>query len=370
IPAEKLIRIHKEGGADSSQALETLAVLAEDDEITSQTAPSAFYVGSYCLHLFSKDRSAVHLARLALKYLEKAAQNGHPQAAALLAECLDRGTCGETDPQKALFWYEKAARAKDPHAMGEYGRLLAAQARKRLREADAEPMPYFQRSGREEACRLYREGMDWLEKGAAAGSVEAMYQQGWQHQLGFMPLQAGSDADALTWYRKAVEKGHGGAMRRIGDLCHYGGGGLAKDPHAALDWYIKATQAGHAPAFSSAGDLYSVTFRELPNHNALALEWYRKGAEAGDSTSMLRLGDRCLNGLRGLVEKDPAAAEKWFLKAADAGSFAAPGRLAALYLAGEGVEQSNEKAIFWYKKALENGDPSAVGHLKKLGVDP
>ena len=72
IPAEKLIRIHKEGGADSSQALETLAVLAEDDEITSQTAPSAFYVGSYCLHLFSKDRSAVHLARLALKYLEKA----------------------------------------------------------------------------------------------------------------------------------------------------------------------------------------------------------------------------------------------------------------------------------------------------------
>ncbi|MBQ5754462.1 MAG: hypothetical protein IIV90_02225, partial [Oscillospiraceae bacterium] len=39
IPAEELIRIHEKGGTDSSQALETLAILAEDDEITSQTAP-------------------------------------------------------------------------------------------------------------------------------------------------------------------------------------------------------------------------------------------------------------------------------------------------------------------------------------------
>ncbi|MCS6283929.1 MAG: sel1 repeat family protein [Nitrospira sp.] len=70
-------------------------------------------------------------------------------------------------------------------------------------------------------------------------------------------------------------------------------------------------------------------------------------AEAGDANAQWMAGQ----GLLSHPDADPAAALKWFLRAADQGHGLAQRDLGLLYEAGWGVEQSVEEAYFWYSLA-------------------
>jgi TPR repeat protein len=70
-------------------------------------------------------------------------------------------------------------------------------------------------------------------------------------------------------------------------------------------------------------------------------------AEAGDANAQWMLGQGYLSP----PDADPAAALKWFLRAADQGHGLAQRDLGLLYEAGWGVEQSLQEAYFWYSLA-------------------
>jgi TPR repeat protein len=70
-------------------------------------------------------------------------------------------------------------------------------------------------------------------------------------------------------------------------------------------------------------------------------------AEAGDANAQWMVGQ----GFLSPPDADPAAALKWFIRAADQGHGLAQRDLGFLYEAGWGVEQNLEEAYFWYSLA-------------------
>jgi TPR repeat protein len=59
------------------------------------------------------------------------------------------------------------------------------------------------------------------------------------------------------------------------------------------------------------------------------------------------------------VEQDDKQAMFWYRKAAEQGNAVAQYSLGGMYFIGSGVEQDNEQAVFWYRKAAEQGQVDA-----------
>lgn len=60
---------------------------------------------------------------------------------------------------------------------------------------------------------------------------------------------------------------------------------------------------------------------------------------------------------------------EWWQKVAEQGYAYAQYNLGIMYQYGQGVEQSNEKAVEWYRKAADQGDPDAKKKLSELGAN-
>lgn len=63
------------------------------------------------------------------------------------------------------------------------------------------------------------------------------------------------------------------------------------------------------------------------------------------------------------VEQDPAQAVYWLKRADQQGDMAAANALGYLYAAGLGVKQNYATALFWYTKAADSGNASANYNL-------
>jgi len=148
--------------------------------------------------------------------------------------------------------------------------------------------------------------------------------------------------EALSWFRKAAEQGHVEAQYWTGLYYRSGLEVVAKDKAEADVWFSKAAAQGHTKAMMYLGR-------------------YREAADLGDPRAQYQLGDQSL-------EKDPAEAMSWYLKAftkADSldggGSTAgeAAYQIAKMYEEGKGVTQNDETALSWLFKAAEKGDTEA-----------
>lgn len=85
---------------------------------------------------------------------------------------------------------------------------------------------------------------------------------------------------------------------------------------------------------------------------------------ADDADSQFKLG-ACYCYGNG-VEQDYGKAVFWFKKAAEQGNAEAQYELGGCYTLGDGVEKDIDSAISWYKKALEQGYEQARGPLEDL----
>jgi len=94
---------------------------------------------------------------------------------------------------------------------------------------------------------------------------------------------------------------------------------------------------------------------------AMAEALHRLELNSGDVAAMLLVGELYKEGLADKL--DPAEAVKWFRKAADLGDPEGAFSLAIAYLAGEGVEESEQKALPLLKAAAAKGHPAALYQL-------
>ncbi len=132
-------------------------------------------------------------------------------------------------------------------------------------------------------------------------------------------------ASALSWLRKAADRGDAEAQAKLG-LMYYEGLGVKQDFAQAFTWYLKAAKQDHVVAEEIVGNMYR----------------WGKG-----------------------VTKDYALAVPWLRKAADSGSSNARTVLGTMYLVGEGVPQDFEEAAKWLQRGEEqNASPVHASTVK------
>lgn len=76
-------------------------------------------------------------------------------------------------------------------------------------------------------------------------------------------------------------------------------------------------------------------------------------ANAGDTAAQVELGRAYEDG-KG-VQQDDEMAVQWFRKAADQGDARAQNSLGVMYALGRGVERNKEESVRWYRKAAKGG---------------
>ncbi|WP_028114982.1 AAA domain-containing protein [Ferrimonas kyonanensis] len=94
----------------------------------------------------------------------------------------------------------------------------------------------------------------------------------------------------------------------------------------------------------------------------------QQNADRGDPEAQFSLGMHY--GSADEVEQDDELAVSWYRKAAELGHGGAQANLAQCYMIGRGVDKDEPQAAIWFLKAAEQGDPLAqyaLGYLYKAG---
>ncbi len=124
---------------------------------------------------------------------------------------------------------------------------------------------------------------------------------------------------AVVWWRKAVEHGHGIAQYML-SIAYSKGEGVPQDHTQAIVWCRKAAEQGYAFAESDLGVFY-YKGEGVPQDHTQALFWWRRAAKQGYAFAQYNLG--------------------------------------VAYYKGVGVPQDHNLAAIWWRKAAEHGDEDA-----------
>jgi hypothetical protein len=188
---------------------------------------------------------------------------------------------------------------------------------------------------------------------------------------------------AFEYYTKAANGNDPQALFRLGNAFETG---IIKDPKgkrddkdniliqpnpkSALDLYRLAAQNNLAEAFYNVG-VYYETGTVVDKDPAKAFTFLMKASTAGIAQAMNRLAGLYANGTG--VTQDVVAAAGWYQRAADMGFAPAQIALGILYEQGAGVRQSRTVAAGLYSDAAQQGVALAMLRLANLyavGVTP
>lgn len=235
-------------------------------------------------------------------------KQGTPEDQFQLAVALMKGEGVSKDPERAGYWFRKAAEQGNTRAMNALGSLYC--------EGNGTPVNY----------QLAKE---WFVKALAQKDPEprAMYNIGHMEEKG---LGRKSDMkSALAWYEKASAAGLSKATQHLGEIYYYGDGGIAKD-------YLKART------------------------------YFKKAAEAGEAESMNHLGVMYESGKGG--SSDPVMAGKYYLQAAVLLYPRAQNNYGRCLIQGIGMRKDELKGVEWLQMAKLNGDGNAGTELAQLSA--
>lgn len=181
--------------------------------------------------------------------------------------------------------------------------------------------------------------------------------------LGRRLLDRGTDADkaaSVTWFGKAAIQGDTDGQWMLGSA-YMAGDGVARDPQTGLQW-MRRSLADGSPDHMSIYGMTVLMAHFMAGGRSDGLAWLRRGAEAGSAKGMLGLAMARMTGRFGLPQ-DKAAAERWFLKAAQKGDVSAQRSLGQIYVAGALGRKDVPAGLRWLRAAARQGDAQAEGTL-------
>ena len=278
-------------------------------------------------------------AARAAAFLRPAAENGDPDAQALLGQLYLEGSGLERDLVEAGRWLRAAAGNGQPE--GTY--LLATAVEVGLLTVPG--MAENDAAARmAEAARLYIAA-------ATSGSLPAMVEAGLRYARG--DGVAKDTLAASRWFREAARQGSADAQFNLGAL-HAAGelAGGAPDHAAAVPWFEQAAARGHTDAQYNLG-LIAAQGLAGEVDNAAAVRWFEAASTAGLADARAGLAWLVYHGLG--TEKDEARAAALYGQAADQGHPIARNRLARLLIMGRGIEQDFVEAYKWHLLARADG---------------
>jgi TPR repeat protein len=333
----------------------------------------------------------------AIRWLERAAQGGHAQAQFLVAALHVQGVGsateesssvgrllantehGTADYAAALAWARRAAEQGVPDAQALLGYILTSgpeplrdleQAERWYRCSAAAGcargslglgMALLRKAGDEVSLR---EAASEIRKAAAADLDAAIYLLGTLTELVERDL-----AGAALLYRRVAESGLREGQRCWG-LALLHGRGVERDSAAAESWLRRAARAGDAEAAAVVGHLYAHGGERRPNYAEAAI-WLQRASELGHAAAARMLGQ--LHAVGAMGAPDPAAATEWLQRAASMGDRPAQAELGNLVLSGSAVSDLL-KVGEWFERGANAGDPVAAFNLavclaEGFGVD-
>ncbi len=329
----------------------------------------AVYRLSFIL-LASEKEEEREQARLAL---ETAAKDDPAVAARILGEAYLRGRLTPSaDPDKALFWWKRAADAGDISSVlliarfyeGQFGfpelqnskEALANYAKAAgLGNAGAMAALGSRLLSGEEKTRDEKKGREWLKKAIDAKEFSAYLALGDYEENVKKDLKA-----ALAEYERGKDAGQIDCILRTADF-YIEGKGVEKDAARGLALLEKAAEAGNPIAS------FRLAVQSLTRENPDLLVGYGhllKAANGNLVEAQNELGLLYLSGK--LASADSAAGLAWLTRAAQGGFAQAQNNLATLYERGAGVTQSLENAGQLYALAANQGHGPATLALARL----
>ncbi len=282
----------------------------------------------------------------ALEFYEIAAAEGDLCSTMRAGYCLQFGRGCETDGEKAIEYYRRAADKGIFEAMYMMGNL------------------YETGSGNVE--QDYDKAFKWYKTAADKGFAKAMNRIGDLYvtqNLGDKENVEECNNLAREWYDLALSGGYVYAYSSIGNMIENGYNGEA-DFEGAFDYYKKSADYGDPRAMAYIGRMYSWGYISSDDNLAEAWKWYKKAALEGDTDAMLYLGMK----MEEINEYDEA--KKWYLKASIGNNAVAMRYIAELYYYAKIIPNPDYEIAFgWYEKATEFGDSYSAQKIGNMYYD-
>jgi uncharacterized protein len=188
---------------------------------------------------------------------------------------------------------------------------------------------------------------------ASATSRRALY------QLGRAYAANRQLPEAMSAYRKAVDKGSTSAMVELGVLLGTGAG-VVKDEAQARKLFERAAEAGNPRAVANLAALSGGASSDPVKARALLA----KAAETNSAEAQYQLGLMTADGIGG--PQDDAAARALFEKAAAQDHSGALERMGAFAQSGRGGPKDSSAAKAYFQKVAALGNEEAKQRLKRL----
>ena len=306
--------------------------------------------------------------------LESAAKDDPAVAGRILGEAYLRGKLTPTaDPDKAIFWWNRAADAGDIPSMLLVARFYEGQfGFPELKDVKAALASYSKAAGLgdagamaalgsrllsgDEKNRDEKKGREWLKKAIAAKEYSGYLALGDYEENVKKDLKA-----ALAEYERGKDVGQIDCILRTADF-YIQGKGVEKDPVRGLALLEKAAESG-SPVAS-----FRLAVQALSSEKPDLLLGYKHLTAAANGNlpeGQNELGLLYLSGKLGSA--DSVAGVAWLTRAAQGGSAQAQNNLATLYERGAGgVTQSIENAGQLYSLAANQGHGPATLALARL----
>jgi TPR repeat protein len=349
----------------------------------------------------------------AMAWYQKAAAQGHPVAQFYIGGMYENGLGVAKDETQAFSWYQKAAAQGSADAKAAIARLEAPKPPEDLTKLDLATLMQRANAGdpaaETEMGHRYSGGANTLsfsgktgEKPIPAGGFSSDDQAEVGQFLGLDMKIEQRNSQALFWYQKAAAQNYPPAIERLGYM--------SEDNKAqAMSYFQKAAAMGNSTANVDIGIIYIGGF-DAPQDIAKGMTYLQKAAAQGNASANYLIGAMYFYGsgvnqdsALGLSLVRKAAAQKDIyavrdlpimeakghpLQTADihnldkstldvhaqAGEVAAQIEFGDRYMTGRNcgeyhiceIDKSPDMARFWYQKAADQGDQTAISRLAAM----
>jgi len=282
----------------------------------------------------------MHSAR---EWLTLSAQQGLAKAMFLLGQSYQLEDPTYHDEEKAVYWYQQAAKRNDVLAQA----ALANQ--------------YYYGKG---IRKNLKKAVYWYKQAALQNNPESQFALAQCYEKGEGILPNGQKA--VEWYFKAAERGFAPTFVRLGDISYYGQLGHLQDYGQASMWYRKAAEQDDAYAQYQLGSMLG-SETGVKRNPSEAIKWLTLSAEQ-DYTQAESLLGRLFYSLKWYKRALP-----WLHRAAHKKEKFALTTLGEIYRYGKGLEENPRQSIVYYRQAAALGEVQAqallgLSYQQGLGV--
>lgn len=269
--------------------------------------------------------------------LESAAKDDPTVAARILGEAYLRGRLSPAaDPDKAVFWWKRAADAGDIPSL-----LLVAR--------------FYEGQFGFPELKDPKEALASYAKAAGLGDASAMAALGSRLLSGEEKNR--DEKKGREWLKKAIEAKEYTAYLALGDYEE----NVKKDLKAALAEYERGKDAGQIDCILRTADFY-IEGKGVEKDTARGLALLEKAAEAGNPVANFRLAVQALSG----EKPNLLAGYGHLLKAATGNLVEAQNELGLLYLSGKLAAADSSAGVAWLTRAAQGGYAQAQNNLATL----